>query len=221
MSNEVGTPECPTSFFVRPVQREWCSVAASNWFGEVTRNGRNTAPCALCTWSTEPVVPFCSSSVPVTRTRRWGDLGLNLLLGSLRATLPRLPRRSAEGRQSARYRPTASPFLDAVARSSRRSSSSHTSTPMRQLARSGVNVSRPMLVAGTCSSHTVCQMPVVRGYQMEWISGFQSCFPRGLARSRGSSSARTMISQVSPTTRSVMSRLNGVYRPHGIPRMNR
>ncbi len=40
-------------------------------------------------------------------------------------------------------------------------------------------------VAGTSSSQTVCQIPVVRGYQIECGSSCQSCLPRGLARSRG------------------------------------
>jgi hypothetical protein len=44
------------------------------------------------------------------------------------------------------------------------------------------------------SSHTVCQMPLVRGYQMACGSSSQSCFPRGFARSAGSSAARTTTS---------------------------
>ena len=39
------------------------------------------------------------------------------------------------------------------------------------------------------SSHTVCQMPVVRGYQSSACS-LPSCFPRGCERSPASSSAR-------------------------------
>ena len=46
-----------------------------------------------------------------------------------------------------------------------------------------------ILVGATGSSHTVCQMPVVRGYQIECGSSSQSCLPRGLARSAGSSSS--------------------------------
>ena len=46
-------------------------------------------------------------------------------------------------------------------------------------------------VRGTRSIQTVCQIPVVRGYQIECGSSCQSCLPRGLARSCGSSSART------------------------------
>ena len=45
---------------------------------------------------------------------------------------------------------------------------------------------------GTRSSQTVCQMPVVRGYQMACGSSCQSCLPRGLARSCGSSSTSTV-----------------------------
>ena len=44
-----------------------------------------------------------------------------------------------------------------------------------------------MRVCGTISVHTVCQIPVVRGYQIAWGSRRQSCLPRGLARSCGSS----------------------------------
>ena len=55
-----------------------------------------------------------------------------------------------------------------------------------------------MRVAGTYSSQTVCQIPVVRGYQIECGWSCQSCLPRGLARSCGSSSARTTISHSRP-----------------------
>ena len=48
-----------------------------------------------------------------------------------------------------------------------------------------------MQVAGTRSSQTVCQMPVVRGYQMECGWSCQSCLPRGFERSAGSSWAQT------------------------------
>ena len=70
-----------------------------------------------------------------------------------------------------------------------------------------------MRVAGTVSSQTGCQMPVVRGYQMECGLSCQSCFPRGLARSCGSSSARTTISSVPDRAASVTSAANGVYPP--------
>ena len=70
-----------------------------------------------------------------------------------------------------------------------------------------------MRVAGTTSTQTVCQMPVHRGYQM--LCGFscQSCLPRGLARSQGSSWACTTTSSSPPWSRSVMSAKNGVYPP--------
>jgi hypothetical protein len=50
---------------------------------------------------------------------------------------------------------------------SRGSPSIHVPMPISQRARCGVNVTRFRLVAGTRSIHTVCQMPVVRGYQIE------------------------------------------------------
>ena len=71
-----------------------------------------------------------------------------------------------------------------------------------------------MYVDGTTSYHTLCQIPVVRGYQMECELSFQSCFPRGFARSCGSSNARTTISCVPfSASASVISAVNGVYPP--------
>ena len=46
-------------------------------------------------------------------------------------------------------------------------------------ARFGVQASSAIAVRGTASSQTLCQMPVVREYQMLWGSGCQSCLPRG------------------------------------------
>ena len=46
--------------------------------------------------------------------------------------------------------------------------------------------------AARVSSHTVCQMPVVRGYQIECGSSCQSCLPRGFVKSCGSSSTYTV-----------------------------
>jgi hypothetical protein len=75
-----------------------------------------------------------------------------------------------------------------------------------------------MPVDGTTSIQTVCQMPVVRGYQMECGWSCQSCFPRGFARSSGSSSARTTISRFSDfSTHAEASNENGVYPPRCVP----
>ncbi len=70
-----------------------------------------------------------------------------------------------------------------------------------------------MRVDDTCSIQTICQIPVVLGYQMECGSNFQSCLPRGLARSAGSSSARTTSSWVPGRSTSVTSATKGVYPP--------
>lgn len=69
-------------------------------------------------------------------------------------------------------------------------------------------------VAGTHSNHTVCQMPVVRGYQMPWGSRFQSCLPRGFSMSNGSSSAQTATTcGPSAFSAKVMSAEKGVCPP--------
>jgi hypothetical protein len=47
----------------------------------------------------------------------------------------------------------------------------------------------PIRVCGTGSSHTLRQIPHVRGYQIECGDSCQSCLPRGWARSFGSSIA--------------------------------
>jgi hypothetical protein len=67
-----------------------------------------------------------------------------------------------------------------------------------------------MRAAGTFSSHTGCQMPVVRGYQIAWGWSCQSCLPRGFARSAGSSNARTVMTLSGRRTMSVTSAKNGV-----------
>jgi hypothetical protein len=68
-----------------------------------------------------------------------------------------------------------------------------------------------MKVSSTCSTQTVCQMPVVRGYQIECGSSSQSCLPRGLARSAGSSSTNTVtVCLPSAFMAAVMSAENGV-----------
>ena len=73
-------------------------------------------------------------------------------------------------------------------------------SPISHRSRSGVKAIVPNpACGGTRSSHTVCQMPVVRGYQMECGSSCQSCLPRGFARSSGSSSARMTISHARPS----------------------
>src|SRR5437667_2361411 len=78
----------------------------------------------------------------------------------------------------------------------------------------GVQRIRARREVGTTSSQTVCQMPVVRGYQMECGSSCQSCLPRGLERSRGSSYARTVIvCGRLDKTESVISTKKGVYPP--------
>lgn len=51
--------------------------------------------------------------------------------------------------------------------------------------------SRSTWTGGTDSSQTVRQMPVVRWYQIACGSGSQSCLPRGMRPSSGSSNART------------------------------
>lgn len=76
------------------------------------------------------------------------------------------------------------------------------------------HVSRVIWSAGTASSQTVRQMPVVRLYQIACGSSFQSCLPRGMRTSNGSSSARTTIACSSPSaSASVMSALKGVCPP--------
>jgi hypothetical protein len=94
---------------------------------------------------------------------------------------------------------------------SRGSPSIQASNPISHFSRLGVQRTLPIQVQGTFSSQTVCQMPVVRGYQIECGSSFQSCLPRGLARSAGSSSTRTTIVWGPPSTsRSVSSTEKGV-----------
>ncbi len=89
-----------------------------------------------------------------------------------------------------------------------------TSMPMSQCFRLLVQCRAPMRVALTVSSHTSCQMPVVRGYQIECGSSFQSCLPRGFSRSSELSSARTTISCTVPSTKAcVISAQNGVNPP--------
>jgi hypothetical protein len=57
-------------------------------------------------------------------------------------------------------------------------------------------------------------MPVVRGYQIECGSSSQSCLPRGLARSAGSSSTNTVTTCLpSAFMAVVMSAENGVWPP--------
>lgn len=56
------------------------------------------------------------------------------------------------------------------------------------------------------SYQTLCQMPEVRGYQMECRFYCHSCLPRGLAKARGSSSARiTTIARLPCASKRVMS----------------
>ena len=45
--------------------------------------------------------------------------------------------------------------------------------------RAGVHAISAIAVRGTASNQTLCQMPVVRAYQMSWGSVRQSCLPRG------------------------------------------
>ncbi len=64
---------------------------------------------------------------------------------------------------------------------------------------------------GTASSHTGCQMPVVRWYQITCGSLRQSCLPRGCSRSAEPSSARTVTTWVPESaSASVTSTENGV-----------
>ncbi len=42
---------------------------------------------------------------------------------------------------------------------------------------------RRKYVSGTGSSHTVCQMPVVRVYMQPTFSKMRDCLPEGMARS--------------------------------------
>ena len=66
----------------------------------------------------------------------------------------------------------------------------------------------------TRSIHTVCQMPVVRGYQIACGSVCQSCLPRGLVRSCGSSIAITVtVCRPDGSSIAVMSAENGVWPP--------
>ena len=62
----------------------------------------------------------------------------------------------------------------------------------------------------TRSNQTVRQIPVVRGYQIECGSSSQSCFPRGISSSDGSSMTSTSITARPSSSASVMSHENAV-----------
>lgn len=76
---------------------------------------------------------------------------------------------------------------------------------------SGAARSAGICLSARTPSGSPCQIPVVRGYQIECGSSCQSCLPRGFARSAGSSSARRTISCGPPGRRTdVISKANGV-----------
>ncbi len=73
---------------------------------------------------------------------------------------------------------------------------------------SGVSFTLAIAWAGSGSSHTVCQMPVVGVYQM--LRGFNTCLPRGCGPASDGSHTDTTSSWSPPFTRaSVMSNANG------------
>ena len=110
---------------------------------------------------------------------------------------------------------------------SRRAPATVRSMPISHRSNEEVQRRLATCVAGTTSSQTVCQMPVVRGYQMECGSSCQSCLPRGLATSCGSSCASTTSSCSNPSdgpppsSASVTSSVNGRYPPSWLPRRDR
>ena len=72
--------------------------------------------------------------------------------------------------------------------------------------------------SGTGSSHTGCQIPLVRVYQIPRDFSSQNCFPRGMLVSVDGSSARTTIVRLraGPASR-VTSNENGVCPPSCSP----
>jgi len=69
--------------------------------------------------------------------------------------------------------------------SSRAGPSTDANRPISQRSRLEDQVSSAIECWPTRSSHTLCQIPLVRGYQIECGSRSQSCLPRGFARSWG------------------------------------
>ena len=113
---------------------------------------------------------------------------------------------SADKRRTCPAQATCSPVLMSHCKARARRSDPvqrGASSPISHRSRLEVQRTVSMVAAGTTSIHTVCQIPVVRGYQMECGSSFQSCLPRGFSRSAGSSFARTIISCGSPASRCV------------------
>jgi len=90
-----------------------------------------------------------------------------------------------------------------------------TSSSTASQAREGVQAISVTAVSGTASSHTLCQMPVVRAYQMTCGCERHSCLPRGWPTSRGRSSARTTTSAPDSSAGSacVMSTAKGTCPP--------